>query len=82
MGKYALVLWINSNSTSVVPSSPDQNNELFINPFKSGKVAYPQKGQKEPAGGWEKHDARVICTDGEFCSVFVLFYFYSKAYTM
>jgi hypothetical protein len=61
----ALVYWVNSNETSIVPSEAVSDKRMLTDNSRVGKIKWMDKKRKTPKEGWTSHDGRVLSTSGK-----------------
>ncbi|XP_065676361.1 uncharacterized protein LOC136092322 isoform X3 [Hydra vulgaris] len=57
---YALVFWVNSQQTSIVPSIAVSDKRMLTDDKRVGKVKWMDEKKKVPSEGWSSHDGRVL----------------------
>ena len=73
---FALAYLINTDQTSIVPSSAVSDKRMLTDSERSGKVKWmgPDNAKKKtPKEGWSSHDARVLFLSGE-CLLVLIYY--------
>ena len=62
---YALVFWVNSQQTSIVPSIAVSDKRMLTDNKRVGKIKWMDEKRKIPPEGWSSHDGCVLSISGK-----------------
>lgn len=65
--KFALVQWVHSNSTSIIPTKGVRNKAMLADPTVIDKVECVRE-TKVPPTGWPAYDGKVLAVSGMYNS--------------
>lgn len=67
--KYVLVLWVETNETSVMEEHAVRDTNMLSNFGKRGMVYHKEIGKKAPKGGWKAYLAQVVSIHGKYLPI-------------
>lgn len=68
--KFALVEWVNNNSTSIILSTGIRNKTMLSDTTLVDKVEFVRES-KVPSTGWPAYDAKVLAVSGMYSQFLV-----------
>ena len=64
--KFVVVLWVETNETSVMGEDSVRDQSMLENPQRVGMILHKEIGRKAPKGGWKAYAGRVISVHGQY----------------
>jgi len=67
--KFALVEWVHSNSTSIIPATGVRNKDMLSDPTIIDKIELV-RDTKVPPAGWQAYDGKVLAVSGMYRTLY------------